>query len=373
MTVERLAFRQFRNLAEDAVEPDPGINVIYGENAQGKTNLLEAVWLFTGGHSFRGTKDAELPRLVDGKSAAEAALSMRVFSEGRTQELRLLFQNGRRSSVINGVEKRNGSALVGKFCAVIFSPEHLLLVKEGPARRRSFLDGALCQMKPSFARTLSHYNRALLQRNTLLKDAVRHPELLDTLDIWNERLVLFGVDVVLERIAFCRALSPRAAEIYRGIAQGKEEISLDYAPFDGADTPDALREHFSQSLRRLEKADFRAGFTSVGPHRDDLDIRIDGLSARTYGSQGQQRSIVLALKLAEADVLFAATGERPVILLDDVMSELDTSRRDYLLNHIEGRQVFLTCCDPETVRLMGKGKRFSVSGGKIQAAPPAGG
>ncbi len=366
MTVERLAFRNFRNLAEDAIEPAPGVNVIYGENAQGKTNLLEAAWLFTGGHSFRGTKDAELPRLEDGKNAAEAALSMRIFSEGRAQELRLLIQNGRRSSTINGVEKKTGSALVGKFCAVIFSPEHLLLVKEGPARRRAFLDGALCQMKPSFARTLSHYTRALLQRNTLLKDAVRHPELLDTLEIWNERLVLFGVDVMLERIGFCRLLHPKAKDVYAGIAKGREALSLGYAPFDGADTKEALQAQFREALEAAEKTDIRAGFTSVGPHRDDLDIRIDGLSARTYGSQGQQRSIVLALKLAEADVLFGATGERPVILLDDVMSELDASRQDYLLNHIDGRQVFLTCCDPQAVRPMKEGKRFRVENGRIR-------
>ena len=167
MNVTRLGFEQFRNLENGEIFPCETINVIFGSNAQGKTNLLEAVWLFTGGHSFRGTKDGELPRLTIGRNADSAALSMDLFTEGREQNLRLLFKSGRRSSVINGVEKKTGSALVGKFCAVIFSPEHLLLVKEGPARRRAFIDGALCQAKPAFARVLTNYNKALQQRNAL--------------------------------------------------------------------------------------------------------------------------------------------------------------------------------------------------------------
>ena len=366
MNVTRLGFEQFRNLENGEIFPCETINVIFGSNAQGKTNLLEAVWLFTGGHSFRGTKDGELPRLTNGRNADSAALSMDLFTEGREQNLRLLFKSGRRSSVINGVEKKTGSALVGKFCAVIFSPEHLLLVKEGPARRRAFIDGALCQAKPAFARVLTNYNKALQQRNALLKDIVRHPELQDTLDVWDERLLLFGTQVTLERIAFCRALAPKAVEFYSGIAKARESVSFSYAPFRGADTQEAVSAAFFAALRGNREADIRAGFTSAGPHRDDLSIEIDGLSARTYGSQGQQRSIVLALKLAEADILFEKTGERPVILLDDVMSELDMSRRDYLLNHLDGRQVFITCCDPETVRLMERGRGFQVESGVLK-------
>ena len=366
MNVLRLGFENFRNLCPGEIFPGETINVIHGSNAQGKTNLLEAIWLFTGGHSFRGTKDSELPVLKDGKNAPAASLSMTLFTEGREQELRLELRDGRRSSVINGVEKKTGSALVGKFCAVIFSPEHLLLVKEGPSRRRAFLDGALCQSRPAFTRVLAHYNKALMQRNALLKDIPRHPELIDTLDVWDERLILFGTEVVQERAAFCQVLEPRAAEIYRGIAKNREEITLSYAPFGGAETKTEIAERFSEALKNARNADARAGFTSVGPHRDDLTLTIDGLSARTFGSQGQQRSIVLALKLAEADILYRKTGERPVILLDDVMSELDMSRRDYLLNHLDGRQVFITCCDPETVRLMETGRGFYVEKGTVR-------
>ena len=191
-------------------------------------------------------------------------------------------------------------------------------------------------------------------------------ELIDTLDVWDERLILFGTEVVQERAAFCKDLEPRAAEIYRGIAKNREEITLSYAPFGGAETKTEIAERFSEALKNARNADARAGFTSVGPHRDDLTLTIDGLSARTFGSQGQQRSIVLALKLAEADILYRKTGERPVILLDDVMSELDMSRRDYLLNHLDGRQVFITCCDPETVRLMETGRGFYVEKGTVR-------
>lgn len=366
MNVLRLGFERFRNLTDGEIFPCDGVNVIYGSNAQGKTNLLEALWLFTGGHSFRGAKDGELPVLNSGKNAETAVLSLDVFTEGREQNLKLRFAGGRRQSVINGVEKRTGSALIGKFCAVIFSPEHLLLVKEGPQRRRAFMDGALCQMKPAFARTLNHYNKALLQRNALLKDIFRHPELRDTLDIWDERMIQFGTEVVLERIAFCRALAPRAEEIYGGIARERESISFSYAPFGGADTRETIAGAFFEALKNGRNSDMRTGYTAAGPHRDDLSLQIDGLSARTYGSQGQQRSIVLAMKLAEADILHRSTGERPVILLDDVMSELDTGRRDYLLNHLENRQVFITCCDPETVRLMEQGCGFLVEAGTLQ-------
>ena len=361
VNVLRLGFENFRNLCPGEIFPGETINVIHGSNAQGKTNLLEAIWLFTGGHSFRGTKDSELPVLKDGKNAPAASLSMTLFTEGREQELRLELRDGRRSSVINGVEKKTGSALVGKFCAVIFLP-----VKEGPSRRRAFLDGALCQSRPAFTRILAHYNKALMQRNALLKDIPRHPELIDTLDVWDERLILFGTEVVQERAAFCKDLEPRAAEIYRGIAKNREEITLSYAPFGGAKTKTEIAERFSEALKNARNAEARAGFTSVGPHRDDLTLTIGGLSARTFGSQGQQRSIVLALKLAEADILYRKTGERPVILLDDVMSELDMSRRDYLLNHLDGRQVFITCCDPETVRLMETGRGFYVEKGTVR-------
>lgn len=370
MVVTRLGCQNFRNLRDGELFPCPGVNVIYGGNAQGKTNLLEGLWLFTGGHSFRGAKDVELPRLdtATGENAPTAALALDFFSEGREQKALLQFENGRRSSVINGVKKKTGSALVGKVCAVIFSPEHLLLVKEGPARRRGFLDGALCQIRPSYAGMLHVYQRALSQRNALLKDIGRFPELRDTLEVWDARLIQLGAAVMEERCRYVEKIAPQAQEIYRGISRGKEELSLSYAPSprlsEGSSQQDWI-ELFKTELRRTEASDVRSGFTSVGPHRDDLEITLGGLSARMYGSQGQQRSAVLALKLAEAQALSQLTGETPIVLLDDVMSELDQSRQDYLLNHLHGRQVFITCCSPETVSLQETGMRFRVEAGEV--------
>lgn len=371
MIVTRLAYEGFRNLKDNAIQPCEGVNVIYGDNAQGKTNLLEGLWLFTGGHSFRGAKDTELPRLdpATGENSPIASLSLDFFSEGREQTAVLRLENGRRSSVINGVKKKTGSALVGKVCAVIFSPEHLLLIKQGPSRRRGFLDGALCQLRPTYASTLHVYHRALAQRNALLKDIGRFPELHDTLEVWDSRLSKLGVAVMEERRRYVENVAPRAAEVYQGISRGKEALSLTYAPSPKPPVAECSTEEweeaFREELRRAEKSDIRSGFTSVGPHRDDLEISLSGLSARMYGSQGQQRSTVLALKLAEAQTLSELSGETPIVLLDDVMSELDQSRQDYLLNHLHGRQVFVTCCSPETVSLQETGKRFRVEAGEV--------
>lgn len=372
MHITRLTTENFRNLQDVELLPCQEVNVIYGGNAQGKTNLLEALWLFTGGHSFRGAKDAELPKLSPqgGANVARASLSLEFFSEGRMQGASLFIENGRRSSIINGVKKKTGSALVGKMRSVIFSPEHLLLIKEGPARRRSFIDGALCQLKPGYAGLLGIFQRALLQRNALLKDLVRFPELTDTLGVWDARFAKLGGEVMAERAAYIQRLAPKVQDVYSGISKGREALALAYAPaiktdgpFDGREAEQALL----QELARTRRSDIRAGFTTAGPHRDDLEITLDGISARAYGSQGQQRSAVLALKLAEAEALSQLTGEAPVVLLDDVMSELDQSRQDYLLNHLHGRQVFITCCSPETVSRLETGRRFKVEAGRVEA------
>lgn len=365
MYIEQLEFENFRNLEDGKILPGKGINVIWGNNAQGKTNLLEAVWLFTGGHSFRGNKDSELPRLEGGANASGARLTARFFSGCREQNAILKIEKGRRSCVINGVEKKTGSALVGKLCAVIFSPEHLQLIKDGPQKRRAFLDGAICQIKPSYAKALAGYNRALAQRNTLIKDIFRYPELKDTMDIWNERLVQFGTLVAGERIRYLEKLAPKAAEIYRGISKDREKLCVRYES-SFFQNPETMGEEFLEALKKAEKTDLKLGYTSVGPHRDDMELTLGGLSARTYGSQGQQRSVVLALKLSEADILEEASGEPPLVLLDDVMSELDRERQDYLLNHLSGRQIFITCCSPETVNLMEKGEAVYIEKGLIR-------
>ena len=333
MKVLELRASGFRNLETLRFFPCGGLNAVTGENAQGKTNLLEAMWLFTGGRSFRGARDQELVRA----GAQEARLSLTFFSGGREQRAELTLRGGARQAVLNGVPKRGMAELIGRFCAVVFSPEHLSLVKGGPAERRAFLDSALCQAKPSYAIAYARYRRTLNQRNALLKDIARHPELEDTLPIWDDRLCRSGAVLIRERRAYLERFAPRASAHYAGIAHGREELRLTYEPSCGED--------MAESLRRALREDIRSGHTSVGPHRDDIGIEIGGMAARLYASQGQQRSAVLAMKLAEAAVLAEACGEEPVVFLDDVLSELDGSRQLYLLSSLSGRQSFLTGCE----------------------------
>lgn len=369
MRVTELRFENYRNLLSGSFRPAPGVNVICGSNAQGKTNLLEGIWLFTGGHSFRGARDSDLVRMEGGVPGQEpASLEMTFFGGGREQLAQLKIRGGRRSAILNGVNKRSASSLVGTFCAVVFSPEHLSMVKDGPAERRTFLDSAICQIHPSYAGLLGQYMRTLQQRNSLLKDIPRHRELLDTLEIWDERLAGFGGAIMEERLRYVRRLRPSAAEIYRGISGAREEINL-CCQMTAAQEGLSAGEYGAAMLRALSSCrrdDLGAGFTTVGPHRDDLLLTINGTAARIFGSQGQQRSVVLALKLAEAEVLEQIIGEAPAVLLDDVMSELDVGRQDYLLNHLEGRQIFITCCDPGSVRLLEKGRIFSVQEGVVR-------
>lgn len=313
------------------------------------------MWLFTGERSFRGAKDAELIY----KNANHASLNLDFYSERRKQTAKITIADGRRKAELNQVPKGSCSALTGKFCAVVFSPEHLSLVRGGPALRRDFVDSALCQMKPGYAALLSGYNRALFQRNALLKDIPRHAELMDTLEIWDERLCRYGEKIIYQRSAYLDALREPAAGFYSGISANREILSFVYRK-----SADEMREALLDSRRD----DVQNGYTGVGPHRDDIEISVNGLNARAYASQGQKRSTVLALKLAEAELLSRINGEKPVIFLDDVMSELDSQRQDYLLNHLTDFQVFLTCCEPGAARLMKSGALFCMDGGSVSVS-----
>jgi len=350
--IQHLEVKNYRNLQHGVIIPQNGINIIYGKNAQGKTNLLEAVWLFTGGRSFRGAKDTDL--VLHGENRAEINLDF--FSGERGQTAQIFIENGRRNAVLNGVAQKSASGLIGKFFSVVFSPEHIALVREGPSLRRDFTDAALCQIRPGYAALLSRYNHTLVQRNPLLKDIPRHAELMDTLEIWDEKLAAYGETVVRGRMEYIESIREPVKEIYAGISNHEEAIDLKYQK---------SAEDLKQALKAARREDVAAGHTSVGPHRDDIDITIDRQSARAFGSQGQKRSAVLALKLAEAELLFRRTGERPVILLDDVMSELDSGRQDYLLNHLNSCQVFITCCEPGAVKQLREGALFEMDGGTL--------
>ena len=366
MIIKELSFQGFRNLKDNRITVSDGINVIYGDNAQGKTNLLECIWMFNGVRSFRGAKDSELI----GFESDYACSSLHFYAEDRIQEARVNILPGKREAFLNGVKKLSPSELIGKCTSVVFSPEHMTLVKNGPSERRKFLDGALCRLKPRYAMLFSKYNKILNQRNALLKDIPRHRELLETLDIWDEKLSVTGGTLTAERLKYTGLLKKKAYDFHRGISEEKEELSILYQSGYNAlegDGFEELTEKIRKELEKSRKEDIYTGCTNYGPHRDDLDILINGMKARIYASQGQQRSAVLSLKLSEADILKELTGEKPVVLLDDVLSELDLSRQNFLLNKTEGWQVFITCCDISAVGHLHCGKVFYIENGGVAA------
>jgi DNA replication and repair protein RecF len=360
MKVTRFHFENFRNLKENTLIPCEGINVFYGDNAQGKTNLLEAIWLCSGAKSFRGAGNGDL--IAFGEHFAN--LTMDFVSQNREQTLS--FRLGEKKRVVlNGVEKKSTSDLIETVFAVVFAPNHLRLVKDGPQERRTFMDFALCRLKPSFSHLQEQYQRALTQRNALLHNYGQHSSQMDTmLELWEEALANLGSIYARQRQKYVEKILPIAEKFYFELSGEKETLSLQY---DGENCSADCGgyEFLIEALKNSREQDARFGYTSVGPHRHDLQILINGISARSFGSQGQQRSAALALKMAEAEVLSDYFGEKPIILLDDVMSELDSSRQDFILNKFCGRQIFITCCDPASVLRLHQGKSFYIEKGDI--------
>lgn len=364
MKVIALKFENYRNLRDNIIEPCDGVNIIYGDNAQGKTNLLEALWLFCGGHSFRASKDNE----VINWDKNFAKLSMRFIGQEREQNAEIAFQGSKKQVKINGVEKKSAASLIERYCAVVFSPEHLNLVKRGPSERRRFIDSAICREKLRNAVVLSKYNRVLNQRNSLLKDIYKRPSLEDTLAIWDEPLIKNGAVLIKKRIEYIDMLSKRAGEYHNGISKGSEELKISYissAGINGTEPLEEIEEKLRKKFESNRADDIRTGVTNSGPHRDDIEILINGKNARSFASQGQQRSAVLSLKLAEANVLKERMGEEPIILLDDVLSELDAKRQDFLLNELVGCQVFITCCEKSNKEQLKSGKIFYLENGVV--------
>lgn len=338
------------------------VNIIYGENAQGKTNLIEAIYLFTGAKSFRGVRDRELVNF----DSESAKLKIEFENNSRSQTAEIIIENNRRA-VLNGIKKKSAYSLGEELKAVIFSPVHLSMVKDGPGERRKFIDCALCQLKSNYKNVIKDYNRALAQRNMLLKDIPSNPSLEDMLYIWDKNLAASGAKIIYQRRKYVEALLPFAAEIFDGLSGGREKIDLILkGAFDYSElTPEEIQKKLMLELDKNRRNDIINRITAIGPHRDDMEILINGKSARTFGSQGQQRSCVLALKLAEASLLREMTQDEPLALLDDVMSELDLSRQDYILNHIRDWQVFITCCDANTILRLKQGKTFHIQNGGL--------
>lgn len=354
MQAKTLQGENFRNLLPFSVDFCEGMNIIYGDNAQGKTNLIEALWLFTGAKSFRTTKDSEM--VAFGYKNAELKLDF--VSGGVEREAKISVSN-RRYAELDTKKMKSASSLAGNFCATVFSPTDLALVKEGPALRRRFIDLAIGQLYPAYVPIIKEYTRAVTQRNSLLKDMDGKLTANEMLDVFEGEIAQFGKKIIEYRTAYCRQVTKNAADIYGELSSLREELEVAYLP-------SAEAEELTERLYNARRHDVFSCVTSVGPHRDDLDFKINSVSARAFGSQGQQRSVAIALKLAEARTLKDVTGEQPVAVLDDVMSELDPTRQAFILNHIKDWQVFITCCDKANIKPLVEGKVFTVSGGRIK-------
>ena len=361
MHVNEIKIENFRNIDFMGIFPHKEINVIYGQNGQGKTNLLEAIWLFTGCKSFRNSKDSELIQFDNENSKISMS-----FETALRENNASIFIEKKRMASLNGVNLGSPRELIGKYYAVVFSPIHLSLIKDGPINRRKFIDTAISQTDNVYAKKLTYFNHLITQKNALLKNASENSSLLDTLDIWDEKIALAGADVIVDRINYIKKLQVKASEIYNGISGEKEELTIKYLSnvrYESEDKQDIARIYFESMLKHRPN-DLYLKNTTTGPHRDDIEISINGISARKFGSQGQQRSASLALKLGEAEIIKDLKGEHPIILLDDVMSELDSTRQNYILNKMTGKQVFITCCEKETISRLHAGKVFKIENGK---------
>ncbi|MBR0451524.1 MAG: DNA replication/repair protein RecF [Oscillospiraceae bacterium] len=350
----------FRNIASAEFVPSETVTVICGENGQGKTNLLESIFLLSGAKSFRKVKDREMITKEEEFSVIDALF----FAGQREQSFHFTISDkGRRASLNHGSEQK-ASDFAGTFCCVVFSPDHLELVKGTPSERRRFLDTALCQLSPRYLNDLRNYTRLIQQKNTLLKDARGIAAAFDILDIYDRQLADNAVGISKARRAFVGQLDLVSREAYASISGKWEEMELGYQStlFDSGDFDP---EEAYKRILAARTDDIRAGFSTVGPHRDDLDMKINGDPAKIYASQGQQRTAVLALKLAEAELFRQKLEEEPILLLDDVLSELDGYRQEFLLKRLGRSQAIITCCDPNFVERQTDAKVFRMHRGVL--------
>lgn len=366
MRIDRIELDFFRNYVHLDASFDPGVNVIYGENAQGKTNLLEAVAFLSTASSHRARFDRELIRFGEDN----AFLKGEVFSHERSFTLEARLSRGvRRQLISNGVRLKTAGGLSEVLNTILFCPEDLFLIRDGAAARRRFLDECISQLRPRYAAALVEYRRLYDHKTRILKDWPDHPSLLDTLDDFSLRMAQTGALIIHYRAHFIKRLMEQAPAVHRAFSGGRELLSLHYETVKTVEDPEGpVRDLFPQLLHHQElhrKAELDARQCLSGPHKDDLAVDVDGQSARQFASQGQTRTAALSLKLASREIFREETGEWPVLLLDDVLSELDGRRREFVLNRIGGGQVFITCCEDECVERLTGGKTFRIFNGTL--------
>lgn len=349
MYIKNLKLVNFRNYHQMETCFSSRYNIIYGDNAQGKTNILESIFLCASGRSHRTSKDTELVRL--GEEGYYVKLEIERIHSDVTIEIAYK-KNEKKNISINEIPVKRIGEMVGKLNAVMFSPEDLLVIKHGPAERRRFLDITLSQIRPSYFYDLQQYGKIVLNRNMLLKEIQKNRKLIDTLDIWNESLVKTGSRIISSRNKFLKELSHIAEEKHGKLTMSKEKFALLYMPsvkLTSYDNVEEIEEGYKKKIKECFNWEMAKCSTMLGPHRDDYGIFLNDMNARNFGSQGQQRTAALTLKLSEIDIIKDQTGELPVLLLDDVMSELDEKRQNFLLENINEVQTFITCTDKKTI------------------------
>jgi DNA replication and repair protein RecF len=367
LTLERLELRDFRNYEALEVNPAPGVNVFFGANAQGKTNILEAVFLLARGSSHRADRDVEMVRW----GAASFCVRGQFLIESRDVGVEVLFSEEKGKTLrINGLPRRSVAGLLPDAQVVMFVPDDLQMVKGPASMRRRFLDQEIAQVNPSYGYDLSRYQKVLSQRNSLLRTGSRpdDPSVL----VWTEQLVEHGTQVYKKRLPALRRLGRVAREVHKSLT-GDEELEVTYrpsVPITGQEDDQTVKDAFTQRLKERASLERDKGMTLVGPHRDDIVFSIASMDARLFASQGQQRSIVVSMKVSELEFVRQETGRFPILLLDDILSELDASRRQGLIHAVSKEvQVFLTCTDyaPFESDLPGQTRYYRVEGGTVEA------
>jgi DNA replication and repair protein RecF len=356
MHIKKFSAVGFRNLDVSDLELSSGVNIIFGDNAQGKTNFLEAVYFCAFGRSLRARMDSELIswngndahiRLETVRGDMFSVLDARLCGGKKTLK----------SISADFVPVRHMKDLFGRLLVVMFSPEDLRLIKAGPSERRRFMDMEICQLSPVYYSDLREYFRALKQRNALLKILQKDKSMRESLSVWDEQLVNYGLRIIKTRFSFVKKVNKIASEIHKNITQGAEELQLEYKT-------SVTAENYAALLAKSHEKDIARGTTSDGIHTDDIEFTINGISARHFGSQGQQRTAALSAKLAEIEIIKQSTGETPILLLDDVLSELDKHRQRYLLEQISDLQTIVTCTGVEEFRIENY-EKFYMQGGRI--------
>ena len=366
MRITSIQLQGFRNYDDAVISPCEGITVFTGNNAQGKTNILEAVYLLCTGRSHRTVHDKEM--IKTGHDFARVKVEARRMDGMHDVEI-ALSQMGRRKIKVAGNTVSKSGEMLGHITGVLFAPEDLRMVKDGPSERRRFVDMELSQLRPKYYYALQRYARALKQRGALLKEAAVNPSASGMIDMFDEQLAESGALIMDMRRDFIRKLSVKAGEVHRQVSGGLEKLSVEYCPsIQAGENGETLENAIYEALRCARTIDLKRMVTSVGPHRDDVRMNLNGMDVRAYGSQGQVRTCALSMKLSELQIMTEESGEAPVLMLDDVMSELDPGRRRMLLNMLSGVQTFVTCTDIEDLAGAECGKIFRVTNAVLEEA-----